>query len=182
MSTPSPAATCPCTPRTRTSNLRGRQRQSRELASRSYSALGTIWDRMKRESLPTFGDDSAHSAQTRPARRPSRGGSRRGPGLSFGLIHPRPGPFTGGHPDRVRAGRGRWRTPVNADQHCWKACWGQPLASSNLASSARLTCDDALGSCSRAALHPKACVSFPVSVEPRPYVLFRTDRCGGTVR
>jgi hypothetical protein len=24
-----------------------------------------------------------------------------GSGLSFGLIHPRPGPFTGGHPDRV---------------------------------------------------------------------------------
>ena len=59
------------------------------------------------------------------------------PGLSFGLIHPRTGPFTGDHPDRVRAARGRWRTPVNAMQHCWKACWGQPLASSNLASPPR---------------------------------------------
>jgi hypothetical protein len=29
---------------------------------------------------------------------------------------------------------------VNTGQHCWKACWGQPLASSNLASSATLTC------------------------------------------
>jgi len=66
------------------------------------------------------------------------------PGLSFGLIHPRTGPFTGGHPDRVRAARGRWRTPVNAMQQCWKACWGQPLRSSNLLSSATLTCDDAL--------------------------------------
>ena len=42
----------------------------------------------------------------------------------------------------VSAGRGRWRTPVNAGQHCWKACWGQPLASSNLASSA--TSDQAI--------------------------------------
>jgi hypothetical protein len=64
------------------------------------------------------------------------------PGLSFGLIHPRPGPFTGGHPDRVCAVRGRWRTPVNAMQHCWKACWGQPLRSSNLLSSA--TSDQAI--------------------------------------
>ena len=63
-----------------------------------------------------------------------------GCGLSFGLIHPRTGPFTGGYPDRVRAARGRWRTPVNAGQHCWKACWGQPLRSSNLLSSAILTC------------------------------------------
>jgi hypothetical protein len=33
--------------------------------------------------------------------------------------------------------------PSAPGQHCWKACWGQPLASSNLASSARLTCGDA---------------------------------------
>src|SRR6266487_1453364 len=37
------------------------------------------------------------------------------------VIHPRPAPFSGGHPDRVRAGRGRWRTVVDARQHCWKA-------------------------------------------------------------
>ena len=49
-----------------------------------------------------------------------------GPCLSFCLIHPRPGPFTDVHPDRVCAVRGRWRTPVNAGQHCWKACWGNP--------------------------------------------------------
>ena len=63
-----------------------------------------------------------------------------GPCLSFCLIHPRPGPFTDVHPDRVCAVRGRWRMPVNAGQHCWKACWVQALASSNLASSATLTC------------------------------------------
>ena len=28
---------------------------------------------------------------------------------------------------------------MNAGQHCWKACWGQPLRSSNLLSSATLT-------------------------------------------
>ena len=75
----------------------------------------------------------------RPPAPACRKGRRRGPGrmtannpifqtgsnpkLDTGLlIHPRPAPFTGGHPDRVRAGRGRWRTPVNAGQHCWKAC------------------------------------------------------------
>jgi hypothetical protein len=29
--------------------------------------------------------------------------------------------------------------PVHAGQRCWKACWGQPLRSSNLLSSATLT-------------------------------------------
>jgi hypothetical protein len=47
-------------------------------------------------------------------------------------VHRRP-------PGRVRAGHGRWRTLVNAGQHCWKACWGQPLRSSNLLSSATLS-------------------------------------------
>jgi hypothetical protein len=51
-------------------------------------------------------------------------------------IHLGPAPFTWGHADRVCAVRGRWRTPVNGGQHCWKACWGQPLKSSNLLSSA----------------------------------------------
>jgi hypothetical protein len=37
--------------------------------------------------------------------------------------HPRHALFTGGQPDRVRSGRGRWRLPVNAGQSCWKACW-----------------------------------------------------------
>jgi molybdopterin synthase sulfur carrier subunit len=38
-------------------------------------------------------------------------------------IHPRPAPCTDGHPDRVRTGHERSRTPVNGGQHCWKACW-----------------------------------------------------------
>src|SRR5262249_47492859 len=67
-------------------------------------------------------------------------GVRRGPSChSFCLIHPRPGSFADVRPDRVCAVRERWRTPVNAGQHCWKACWGQPLRSSNLLSSATLT-------------------------------------------
>jgi hypothetical protein len=40
----------------------------------------------------------------------------------------------------VSPGHGRSRTPVNAGQHCWKACKGQPFRSSNLLSSATLTC------------------------------------------
>ena len=64
----------------------------------------------------------------------------------------------------VSPGHGRRRTPVNAGQHCWKACWGQPLASSNLASSATLTCYDALGLRSHAVPCPTARVSFSVSV------------------
>ena len=64
--------------------------------------------------------------------------------LSFCLIHPRPGPFTSVRSDSVCAVRGRWRTPVNAGQHCWKACWVQALAGSNPASSATLTCANAL--------------------------------------
>src|SRR5215472_4929401 len=63
----------------------------------------------------------------------------------------------------VSPGRGRWRTPVNAGQHCWKACWGQPLASSNLASSA--TSDQAIHQVGHAfGLDLQGCVvSFVVS-------------------
>jgi hypothetical protein len=102
--------------------------------------------------------------------------------VSVSLIHPRPAPFTSGRPGRVRAGRGRWRTPVNAGQHCWKACWGQPLRSSNLLSSATLTCDDALGLCSRAAHIAQRVSHFLSQFESWPYALFRTNRCGGTLR
>ena len=56
---------------------------------------------------------------------------------------PRPGPFTSGRPGHVRAGHGRWRTLVNAGER-WPALLesvlGQPLRSSNLLSSATLTC------------------------------------------
>ena len=93
------------------------------------------------------------------------------PGLSFGLIHPRSEPFTGGHPDRVRVVRGRWRTLVNAVQHCWKACWGQPLRSSNLLSSATLTCGDALGSRLLAASLPEHVSHFLSQLSPGSYAL-----------
>jgi len=54
----------------------------------------------------------------------------------FGAVHRR---LRTAHP-----GRSRMRAAIgHAGQHCWKACWGQPLASSNLASSATLTCDNA---------------------------------------
>src|SRR5215470_11802 len=127
---------------------------------------------------------AAQAALLRSPTRPPHLGSRPGPepGLSFGLIHPHPGPFTDVHADRVRAARGRWRTPVNAMQHCWKACWGQPLRSSNLLSSATLTCDDTLESCSRAAIHRQRVSHFLSQFESWPYALFRTNRCGGTLR
>jgi len=63
------------------------------------------------------GDPSAHQGRLAPVHRLC---------LSLCLIHLRPPPFTGGRPGCVRAGHGRWRTQVNAGQHCWKACWGQP--------------------------------------------------------
>jgi hypothetical protein len=51
--------------------------------------------------------------------------------------------FAGVRRDRSRAhipGHGLSRTVMNAEAHTWKACWGQPLRSSNLLSSATLTC------------------------------------------
>ena len=53
--------------------------------------------------------------------------------------------FTGVRLGHVLAAHGRWRTRVNAGQRCWKACWGQPLRSSNLLSSAAMTCKNTLG-------------------------------------
>jgi hypothetical protein len=86
--------------------------------------------------------------------------------LSQFLSHSRPGPFTSVRSDRVCAVHGRWRTSVNAGQHYWKACWGQPLGSSNLYPPPPLTCDDAHGSCSRAALHPKHVSHFVFQLSP----------------
>src|SRR5262249_11778674 len=71
--------------------------------------------------------------------------------LSSCLIRLRPAPFASVRSGHVLAGPGRWRTPVNTGQHCWKACWGQPLASSNLASSA--TSDQAIHK-------PRSCVGL----------------------
>jgi hypothetical protein len=102
----------------------------------------------------------------RRARAASRPARRRQPSLISSLIHPRPAPFTDGRHESVRAGHGRWRPPVNAGQHCWKACWGQPLASSNLASSATLTCDDALRPGSPAAPSPERMSHFLSQLSP----------------
>jgi len=55
---------------------------------------------------------------------------------------------------------------VNAGQHCWKACWVQALASSNLASSATLTCKNTQDECRQDCLDVKVCLSF-VSVPGR---------------
>jgi hypothetical protein len=59
---------------------------------------------------------------------------------------------------------------------------GQPLGSSNLPSSATLTCDDALGSWSHAALPPQRLSHFLSQFESSPYASFRTNRCAGTLR
>ena len=84
------------------------------------------------------------AGQLRPATRPPHQGSKHwpGPGFSF-VLHPRSPPFISGHPGRVWAVHGRWRTPVNVGQHCWKACWRQLIRSSNLLSSVMLTCGNA---------------------------------------
>ncbi len=67
----------------------------------------------------------------------------------------RPESFSGHHPDRVRAGHGQWRPPVIAGQQCWQACWGQPLASSNLVSSAILSYKNILVAVSKRALRDR---------------------------
>ena len=56
---------------------------------------------------------------------------------------PASGTVHGGHRARVRTGHERSRPLVNIGAQCWKACWGQPLKSSNLLSSAMLTCANA---------------------------------------
>jgi hypothetical protein len=53
------------------------------------------------------------------------------------------------------AGHGRTRPAMNAGAHTWKACWVQALASSNLASSAMLTCDNAPSSHAPVVLIPR---------------------------
>jgi hypothetical protein len=63
----------------------------------------------------------------------------RRPSLSFSLIRRRPSLFATDRARRIRAGRGQYRTSVNTHQQCRKACWGQPLKSSKLLSSAIVT-------------------------------------------
>jgi hypothetical protein len=80
--------------------------------------------------------------------------------LSSSLIRQRSG-MSAEHRPRPR-GRGHRRCwpAVNARPQTWKACWGQPLKSSNLLSSASRTC----GSTSRAMRTPRGRAS-PSSLE-----------------
>jgi hypothetical protein len=89
---------------------------------------------------PTRSPRRSPGLSRQPARSPGRA---QGSGLSSSLIHPRPQPFADGRPERVRAGHGRWRLPTDDGQPCWKACW-ETLRSSNLLSSATLTCKNRL--------------------------------------
>ena len=50
------------------------------------------------------------------------------PGLSLGLIHPRPEPFTGGRGSPVCPGHGRWRLVADSHAQSSKACEGNPRA------------------------------------------------------
>jgi hypothetical protein len=106
-----------------------------------------------RKSSASSNASSRSRAETRPCVPATPSETAAGPGLSSGLNSSPSAAVAGGHRDRVCAVRERWRTPVNARQHCWKACWGQPLRSSNLLSSA--TSDQAIheaGSCVRLGL------------------------------
>jgi hypothetical protein len=96
------------------------------------------------------------------------------PWLSLCLIRPRPQLFNSVLARGIMAGHVRPQTRVNAGQQCRKACWVQALASSNLASSAKLTSTDANGADGEqlpAARHGRAirprCAGSPRSAGPR---------------
>jgi hypothetical protein len=84
--------------------------------------------------------------------------------LSLCLIRRRPRPFACVRAVRIAAVHELWRTLVNAGQHCWKACWVQPLASSNPPSSATLTRHDAWSRPLIPGLSRRPLVSVAVSV------------------
>ncbi len=106
----------------------------------SWGSISGSWVGRAAAWRPRSGQDADAGADHRVAARAASRPARR---CQPSLIDPRPAPFTGGRPELVRAGHGRWRPLVNSGQQCWKACWGQPLRSSNLLSSATLICDDA---------------------------------------
>ncbi len=87
---------------------------------------------------------------------------RSAPGRSLirSLIQLRPAPFTPVRPATPGAGSRRTRLPVNTGTQTWKACWGQPLASSNLASSAALTSHDVESWQPTSACLGSSCLSF----------------------
>src|SRR5215470_18958638 len=95
-----------------------------------------------------------------PGRRPARGAVSvwaqfRAHSSTYGAVH-RWSPGSCSRGSRTVADAGERRATL------LESVLGQPLRSSNLLSSAALTCDDVLGSPSRTAVHPKARVSFPV--------------------
>jgi hypothetical protein len=61
-------------------------------------------------------------------------------GLSFGLIHPRTGPFTNDRVPPLRAGQERWRTVVNSAAKYSKACEGASLPWVQIPPPPLLTC------------------------------------------
>ena len=69
-------------------------------------------------------------------------------------------------------GRGPCRPSVNSAAHAWKACWGQPLKSSNLLSSARVTRDNVRSACPPPVPLPRARLSF----RPNPSPLTGADQ------
>jgi hypothetical protein len=87
-------------------------------------------------------DDCARGDQARLPTRSSRE-QQTTPGLSSGLIHPRPGPFTDGRGPAVRAGQGRWRPVVNSGAQSSKACEGATPPRVQIPPPPPLTCDDA---------------------------------------
>ena len=125
-------------------------------------------DQLKNRAIAT-----ALSAPCR-ARYSAQSATAQAPCLSFCLIHLRPASFTSDRPRHVRAGHGQWRPLVNAGQHCWKACWGQPLASSNLASSARLSCKNTQDGRRQVCLDVEICLSF-VSVPDHETLCLRSQ-------
>jgi hypothetical protein len=113
------------------------------LPTGSWPAARPRRERQPAEAGPGSSGQEIASTLTEPAPQTRRSAvGRPASCLSFCLIHLRPAPFTSDRSSHVRAGHGRWRISVNGGQHCWKACWVQALASSNLASSA--TSDQAI--------------------------------------
>ena len=86
---------------------------------------------------------------TRPAAsRPIGPAAPPGPWLSLWLIHPSPGPFTGGRGPPVRAGHERWWPVVNGGAQYSKACEGASLPWVQIPPPPPLTCMN-IGLCRR---------------------------------
>jgi hypothetical protein len=99
----------------------------------------------------------------------SRAAHKGAPGLLSQFLSHSP-PSAAVHQRPPRPSSGRSRTVADAGQHCWKACWLQALASSNLASSATLTCRSAGPGRRQAGTPESACLIFWLSFEPQAVV------------